>query len=142
MGLDGGGGGGGIVGVGNSFTGAAQALEVQGNHIYGYSGLVNVDDNETDLLNALTGNYYCEVKILFEYAEDEPRSDDFIYRVRLNDAIIWLLLVPHSEAHYSMPTNVNIIIPPYTRVRCTAINDDSSTERSNLVVLAGRIYRD
>ena len=123
-----------------TFLGGNKALSIYGNHISGLSGSVGVDNNETDLLNSTTGKYYSKVTILFEYAEDEPRSDDFIYRVRFNGIVVWLLLVPHSEAHYSQPTNLNIIIPPLTEIRCTAINDDNTNSRANLVVLAGRIY--
>tara|TARA_R110000824_G_scaffold198434_3_gene382450 strand:- start:679 stop:1107 length:429 start_codon:yes stop_codon:yes gene_type:complete len=142
MALDGGGGGGGgPVGSANTFTGTAEALEIMGNHIYGYSGLVGVDNNETDLINTTTGSYYCKVTMMFSYATDEPQGDDMIFRVRLNEGIIWQLLVPHSEAHYSQPANQHIVIPPYTQLRCTGQNDDNSNVHNNLVIVAGRIYR-
>ena len=128
--------------VGPTYSGITSALTVIENHIYGYSGLVGVSgqNNETDLLNASTGNYYAKVKVLFSYATDEPQGDDFIYRIRLNEVITWQLLVPHSEAHYQQGNNVNIILPPFTKVQCTAENDDSSTERNQLVILAGKVY--
>jgi len=126
--------------VGPTFSGITSALTVIENHIYGYSGLVGVDNTETYLLDASTGNYYAKVKVLFSYATDEPAGDDFIYRIRLNEVITWQLLVPHSEAHYAQRNNINIILPPFTRVQCSAQNDDTSTLHNQLVVLAGRIY--
>ena len=46
MALDGGGGGGGPIGVSNTFTGPAEALEIIGDHCYAYSGGQGSTENE------------------------------------------------------------------------------------------------
>ena len=140
MAILGGGTGGGPIGVSNSYTGAAQALEIMGDHIYGYSGAVACpQDTETDLINHTTGSYYCTLKISFSNAEDATTGNNIINRIRLNDGLIWQQQVDHSLSQYETVEFLNIVVPPYTNLRITAEDKNGATDQ--LVIAAGKIYR-
>jgi len=137
MALDGGGGGGGPLGFANSFTGTAQALEITGNRIYGYSGVTAVDNNETNLIDYTTGNFVSVLRIQFNYTTDS--GDNFTYFVRLADTIVQQFNVGQSvEGPYRQ---LSIIVPAYTNIKCSAANITGSTERNQVCGVTGRIYR-
>jgi len=140
MALDGGGGGGGLVGVSNSFTGAAQALEIMGGHAYGYSGVLDINV-ETDMLNFKTGNFYFVGTIQFSYVE--LAGETFRYRIYLNESIVQSYIdAGGSYAVPQPPANaIDIIIPPYTDVKTTAANIQDSALRLQICSMVGRIYR-
>ena len=81
----GGGPGGGGNPTGGSFTGAAQALEIIGDHAYGYSGVLDINGTETDMLSFTSGNFYFVGTVQFNYIE--LNAYHFRYRFYLNDAI-------------------------------------------------------
>jgi len=105
--------------------------------VYAYSGLVAVTDSETNLVSGSTNSEYLQCKILFSYGADTVVSDDYIYRIRLNDIVIWQIRVPHVEAHYQQAVNINIIIPPFTDVRLTAENATDGSAHNQIVIMAG-----
>jgi len=129
------------VGYGPQNTASAGLnLNVIGNHLYGYSGKVAVDNNEIDLINATSGSYYSRAQVLFSYAVDASTGDDCIYRIRMNGIIVWQHLADHALAQYSFLQDIPIVIPPYTELRLTAENIQT-TPRNQCVVLAGKIYK-
>ena len=134
----GGGGGGGPVGFSNSFTGAAEALEIIGDHCYGYSGLLTIDDTETTMLEFTTGNYYSVVRVQFNYP-DTDTSNDYRYTTYFAGTVVQSMTVDYGKINY--PKEFYIIIPAYTPVKCTAQNMDTSTGRLQIVSITGRIYR-
>jgi len=140
-GAGGGGGGGTIVGVSNSFTGAAQQLEVLGDHAYGYSGVVDIGSTETDMLNFTTGNFYFVGTVQFNYIE--LNAYHFRYRFYLNDAILQGFVEPSGAtgAPNVSTTIIPIIIPAYTVVKCTAQNLVDATLQEQVCSMIGRIYR-
>jgi len=143
MGLDGGGGGGGILGVGNSFTGPALALEIQGNHIFGYSGVVNCGNSELDLLNFTTGNYYTVGTWFAHFNQlttDPVATEDFRFVLYLNESQIATIETSDSQGS-SRNTLRDIIISPYTNLRITARNYTGAQTEPVGVVVTGRIYR-
>lgn len=139
MGLDGGGGGGGgILGVSGSFTGPSEAIELVGQHAYAYSGILTINDSETSLIEATTGNYYLVGRITFSYPE--YNSDNFRYKIFLNGAQIWGMEVGGgTDANLVDP--VNIVIPSYTELKITAVNVGGSNPIKQVALMAGRIYR-
>jgi len=142
MALDGGGGGGGgLVGVSNSFTGAAQALEVMGDHAYGYSGVLDIGSPETDMLNFKTGNFYFVGVVQFNYVE--LAGETFRYRIYLNESIVQSFI--DNGGSYAVPqppaNAIDIIIPPYTDVKTTASNIQDAALRLQVCSMVGRIYR-
>ena len=131
-----GGGGGGIVGVGNSFTGPAEALEVIGDHAYAYSGAIPISvgsSADTTCLKFTSGNFYSVVKVAW-FSGQRGNAGRFV-DILFNDATVY------QGAYDDVPTGrdpIKLIIPPYTEFEfkwgCSSSTDVT-------VVIAGRIYR-
>jgi len=135
----GGGGGGGIVGVGNSFTGTAQSLEIAGNWIYGYSGIIAINNTETNMIDYLTGNFIAVLRVQFNYAV--VSGDDFTYRVRLSETIVQEYETDAATGNSGQPQYpLHIIVPAYTNIKCTAQNAGAAS-RNQICGVTGRIYR-
>ena len=139
-GAGGGGGGGGPIGSGNSFVGPQSALEVVGDHIYGYTGIqATVGDNSyRDIFDYTTGNLYVVGFLTIDWASGN--ADDLAIKLSLNDAVIgeWYQSNPPAET----TTNpVPIIIPAYTNVKVAIKNAQGSTARDCAALITGRIYR-
>jgi len=124
----------------STYVGGNQAFSIYGNQIAGNSGLVAVDNTETDLLNSKTGKYYAKVKVLFSYGISTLDGDNYVYRIRFNGVVVWQHIVDHSLAQYSFLSMIPIILPPNTEVRCTAENTTDTTEHNQIVTLAGKVY--
>ena len=135
----GGGGGGGIVGVGNTFTGPAEALEIIGDHCYAYSG--NITDAgtsgpNTTMFNFKTGNFYVVGLFRWDTNNESPIVVDV--RIKFNGAIIYDCEWNSSPTHGLSVNPLDVVIPPYTQV-LMEFGASSSCEAA--AQLTGRIYR-
>ena len=140
----GGGGGGGIVGVGNSFTGPAQALELVGDHAYAYSGEVGSSSAGPTHLKFTSGNYYFVGRLTCNGAlkvADPNVGRTTIFTLTLNGGIVALIKVDSVEEDQPSTAYNDIIIPPYTEVEVTATSDTTTADRLTTVLMSGRIYR-
>ena len=130
-----------ILGVSNSYTGPAQALELIGDHIYGYTGEITVTDSVSDLTDFTTGNYYSYINIT--PSSTTASNDDYIMKVRLNDNLVYQSTF--SNTFQSNPYGyfpVQIIVPAYTNVKIQLNNNSSSTGTGWLISIVGTIHRD
>jgi len=139
MGLDGGGGGGGIFGVGNPFTGPAQALDIYGDFAAAYSGETAISGGagtaNVTMLDFTTGNYIFVGTV--SWCGDAASSADFYTEIKLNGSVIWnATYIAASEGTNDQP--LPIIIPSYTRVEGKLGSDGSENVA---MVMVGRIYR-
>ena len=141
----GGGPGGGAGGIGSgSFTGPAQALEIIGNHAYGFSGEILVNNNTVTMFSFTSGNYYFVGS--FSYGVDQNASLGgsklLGFTIKMNDTKI-LQLVTQTTATNAMidfDNNFDIIIPPYTAI----VVESETTNTTNVPtygIFTGRIYR-
>jgi hypothetical protein len=134
------GGGGGIVGVGNSFTGPSQLIDIIGDHCLALSGNIEVNNVTADMLSFKTGNYYTVCS--FQHFTNRATSDNFEFRIYLNGKSV-------LELEYTQPTLVypvgqspyNLIIPAYTEVLVQMQNVTGTDGHPSFVVMTGRIYR-
>ena len=131
-------GGGPPVGSSNSFTGAAQALEVIGDHAYAMSGSfasAGGGSADTTYLSFTSGNYYFvgTLQLFEKAAASHERFADVsfnginIIEIKGDTAPDWLENFP-----------IDLIIPPYTEVQVDAGSTDAAPFSA---VLVGRIYR-
>jgi len=134
------GGGGGIVGVGNSFTGTAQTLELVGDHLYSYSGPVATDNTETTFIEATSGNYY--LVGIWQPQMFEATGDDYIFKLYLNGSLAQVTMTPGvPNVSGTTPLQINLIIPSYTEVKITGQRITGSGTADNGALIVGRIYR-
>jgi len=139
--------GGGVGGAGNpvggSFTGPAEALEIVGNHAYGYSGVISSAGSAAPLngpaLSFTTGNFYTVAQI--SWVEASGGADVMYLTMTMNGSIIYQgKWDPPSAPHMNDDQPVQVIIPAYTEFFIGFDSNGSGNECT--VLLTGRIYRD
>ena len=127
--------------VGGSFTGPAEALEIVGDHAYGYSGQVNLAATEKTLLSFTSGNYYFkgDWQLLYDWT-GLSAGEEIGYTVKMNGVIVARALFVLSTTFIdNTMREVPIIIPAYTEVEI--LGDTDAGEILVTGLLTGRIYR-
>jgi hypothetical protein len=134
------GGGGSPNVVGSNPAGTVSNLNYIGNHVYLYSGEVNVDNNETTLFECDSGgNLYIMAKL--QIYNGTTSNEDMLYKVKLNNEII--LQYTFNQATDKMYTSdepILLVIPPQSKVSATVQNTSSGTQRVHTATLTGRVY--
>jgi len=107
---------------------------------YAYSGLIEVDDNETTLLEFDTNSEYIKGKVNFFYSE-VISNDRFEYFIYLNDIVIVQYHVfgpSDSNGEHKLPSPIPIIIPPFTNVKLKASNTENTNSRKQCAIFSGK----
>ncbi len=142
--LGGGPGGGGPVGVANSFTGAAQALEIYGDFGAAYSGQVQVNTSAVEHLNFTTGNYLFvgELTITGAINASDP-TNGLIAIPQINFNGVGVMKLKVETGYEQMPSDavVPIIIPAYTEVLVEVTSQVSTAGYTTSANLTGTIHR-
>ena len=105
---------------------------------YAFSGSVDVDNNETTLLEFNTNSEYIVANIQFNSMNE--LAQECGYRLYLNNQVVTNFLAGNNAPDYSAkPYNmITIIIPPFTAFKATAQNlDDSVSLVKQTCTLAG-----
>ena len=130
-----------ILGVSNTFTGPAEALEIIGDHAYAYSGAVTTTGTgsaNNTTLKFTSGNYYFVGTFAF-YSDETGGATQYI-DVTLNDqSVIKTSWDTAASSAMMSDTPIPIIIPPYTEVECLVGVSSGTDEWTTQLV--GRIYR-
>jgi len=137
-GAGGGGGGGTIVGASNSFTGAAQTLELIGNHAYAYNQATSSGNSTPDvtMLKFTTGNYYFVGRI--NYADVDSLGYIRMIEIDFNGSTIYSNFCDDAPNGFYSPITT-IIIPAYTDFQLNF--GISGVVAVGSVSITGRIYR-
>jgi len=120
----------------NSPLSTGLELTIVNNDAYAYSGILSINNTETDLLNFRTGNKTIKAKIQFFYAADN--SDNYLYKVYFNEVAAFAYIVGDADSHF-LPSQIPVIIPPYTKVRCTADNISASNAINQACLFVGSL---
>jgi len=148
---DGGPGGAGGAGnpVGGSFTGAAEALEIIGDHAYAYSGNIPTDQASSQLtmLSFTTGNFLfvgswtvCGTCPLSGGGVSGSGGIDQ-FHLHFNGAALQSLRTETTEEDMPSSDTIPIIIPPYTVVSIEGVSAKNDANWTFSTALHGRIYR-
>jgi len=125
-----------------TFLGPQLGLSVVGEHAYAYSGVVNIGNSETEMLNFQSENNYmvCGWFANFNQLTSDPlASEDFRFVLYLNGLQIAMMETADSQ-QASRATVQDIIIPPNTNVKVTGRNYTGSNTEPCGVVITGRVY--
>ena len=137
MALVGGGGAGNVTGSNPAGTGST--LNYVGEFAYANSGVITTDGgNESTLLEFDTAGSVIVGRTQFSYLSIN-QSDDILFRIYFNGEIIAGVQYPHVNTG-SHTNYFEIIIPPYTNVKITGDNVESSTNRDLTAMVIGRVY--
>ena len=145
MGLDGGGaGGGGILGVGDAFTGPAEALEIVGDFAYAYSGPKQIDSVAVEHLIFTSGNYLFvgEISMIGAvYRDNLEAGTQSACIINFNGTEVFTVKLDTARENMPNPEVFPIIIPSYTDVSISIASQHTTTDYFTAVNLTGRIYR-
>ena len=111
-----------------------------GEFCYGYSGSLTINNVEQTMLESSTGNSLLFVNI--QFGNLEHTGQDFLFQVYLNDLLVAGLpaKTDASQSSTSMESGLSIIIPPFTTIKVTGQNKESSTAKDWTTNLTGRVY--
>jgi hypothetical protein len=123
---------------GETVTSNALQFTNDNKHAYAFSGIVDVNNSETQLLLLNTQSEYllAELQVL----QGTTSNEDFLYKVFFNNVIVaqWHCLQV-TTIDTNMPNIYNFIIPPFTLVKVTGQNTSSSTNRDHTATLTGKV---
>jgi len=139
MAIGGGGGGGGLLGVSNSFTGPATALEIVGDFGYAASGSVadaSTGGANTTLLEFTTGNFTWVGTL--DFTTTMVASNNVYLNIFMNGALV-SESIERTSSSLTKPIHFSFIIPAYTEFLVKWGNNHSTLNGS--VFMSGRIYR-
>jgi len=127
-----------------SIASTGNVLRYVGEWVYGYSGPVPVGAGGTgveDLLfQAQSGSGVIIAKLQIFYFDTS--TNDYFYKIYLNDVTVYAYA---SGGGVSSSQNLavawtNILIPPSSKLKVTAANQDSGNNRDHSLSLIGRVY--
>jgi len=126
------------IGANTIFAGGSKAFSFIDDRIYGYTGSVSVDNNETTLFDSQTGKAYVIAKFQPVYF-DTASTDDATFILKFNGVNVYTCTV--AESNKGTPFQlVDLIIPPLTQVTLTGY-DRTGTGPINIGgIFTGRVY--
>jgi len=122
-----------------STASVGKGIRYIGNWAYAYSGPVGVPNSETILLDTVSGSGI--LKAIIQLAYGTPDSDNMQYKIYFNDLIVMQFSMSGAVDVGNWQTMLyNFIIPPLTKIKVTAQNTTSVTERIQTATITGRVY--
>tara|TARA_Y100001972_G_C7414058_1_gene214366 strand:+ start:41 stop:457 length:417 start_codon:yes stop_codon:yes gene_type:complete len=133
-------GGGGAPNVaGGNPAGTGTALNYIGNHVYGYSGLVQTQGDNTykTAMEFTTGGSYAVGQV--QLCPASGNNDDLVFKISMDGQAIgeFYTDTPPSELN---PSALPILIPPQTKVLIEIKNAQGSTARDTYILIIGEVY--
>jgi len=133
MPLVGGGGAGNVTGGNPAGTGTS--LNYIGNHAYGASGSIDVDENVTPIMTFSTTNAYIVAQ--FHFVRFDSSEDDIQFKVNQNGQDIAAVETHSAQYRYNQLT---ILLEPYSKYTINAQNTGATNAIASGVIVSGRVY--
>jgi len=140
-------GGGPPVGSSNSFTGAAQALEITGDHVYGFSGpfaQLTTEQTLFDFTSPGSGYIIATLTLTAPVFMDStnivsggPRG----WQLDFNGQTVGLYKAESDQEDMPTMIEAQILIPPFTAVTLVCIDNTNNVNFKGTANITGRIYR-
>jgi len=140
------GGGPPIGSTGGAFTGAAQALEIIGDHVYAFTGSSAASESEQTLLEFTSPSSYV-VATLTLTAPIRMTTGNITagvvrgYQLDFNGQTVGLYKVDSGGNDMPAYSEVGILIPSFTAVVLTCIDNQNDANMLGTANITGRIYR-
>jgi hypothetical protein len=122
---------------GSNPAGTSSGLNYVGDHCYGYSGAVSVNQVETTLQDFSTGNSYLTVRWYPTLLENT--NVNYKWVVKIDDQAIMNLSVDQQYGNMH-GQYVDLILPPFARVVITGRNIEDTSSADIGSVITGRVY--
>ena len=129
-----------ITGAGNPLggsnpAGTSQNINYLGDHAYAHSGAVNVDNNETTLIESTIGGHYIVAEVTCNAAADT--SVEYMFIIYLDDEQVMGI---QTENDSNIANRFKMIIPPYAKLKITAQNVTNTSTNAECAIVTGRVY--
>ena len=112
-------------------------------YAYAYSGLVDVNNNETVLAEFTTGSEIIEAIIQNFYAGVSSGSQpnpNVQFQTKFNSQVITSYVTFDSATDNAVKNAIHVVIPPYTKVSLVAINAETTAVIQLAATINGRVY--
>ena len=132
-------GGGNPVG-GSNPTGIGSSINYIGKHAYASSGIITVDNNETNLLKfAVASGQYIVATYYFNMIQ--AQGEQYLYKIYVNEQVINGYNAPGgSDTVTSADNPIQVLLAPNDEVRATAQNSQTTAARDQIVSMVGEVY--
>ena len=132
-------GGGNPVG-GSNPTGIGSSINFIGKHAYASSGIITVDNNETNLLKfAVASGQYIVATFYFNMIQ--AQGEQYLYKIYVNEQVINGYNAPGgSDTVTSADNPIQVLLAPNDEVRATAQNSQTTAARDQIVSMVGEVY--
>ena len=129
-------GGGNPVG-GSNPTGIGSSINYIGKHAYASSGIITVDNNETNLLKfAVASGQYIVATFYFNMIQ--AQGEQYLYKIYVNEQVINGYNAPGgSDTVTSADNPIQVLLAPNDEVRATAQNSQTTAARDQIVSMVG-----
>ena len=141
------GGGPPIGSAGGAFTGAAQALEIIGDHVYAMSGAVAASTSIQTLFSFTSPSSYV-VATLTMAAPFKMAAANLVdgrirgFQLDFNGQTVGMYKMDSQQEDMPSVVEAQILIPPFTAVVLTCVDDSAAATYVGTANITGRIYRD
>ena len=130
--------------TGGTFTGAAEALEIVGDHGLALSGLFDSSTSAYTMLNFTSGNSYLVGTLTCSGAIDNTSPAVgliSVFTLSFNGTEVMQLKTDTDGEKSPMTISMDILIPPFTAVEVEGIDNGAVAARKTGASIVGRIYR-
>jgi len=141
MALIGGGGAGNVAGGNPSGTGSS--INYVGNHLYGFSGLQQINTVEVPHMDFSIGAHYVMAVFTLQGGtkpDDPATGKSSVFTIKLNDEIITSPKVDSAVEGMPSVIDVPILLPPYCRIIVTCQSPATTVGIFTAVIITGRVY--
>lgn len=121
------------------FAGVGPGINYINDWVYGYSGIIAVDNTETPLLNTETGAGIIHAKVQPFFAAGSG-GNNYLYRIYVNEEVIAAYAADGAVDPALRGGNTKIILPPFTRFKFTTQNVATSDNNDMAGIIIGRVY--
>ena len=135
------------VGAEGGFTGTAKALDIIGNHVYAFSGAFVASTSAQTMFSFTSpGSGYIVATLTLTAPIDMAAANiggGSIrgYQLDFNGQTVGLYKVESVSEDMPSDTETQILIPPFTAVILTCVDNDNAAGRFGTANITGRIYR-
>ena len=119
-----------------SVASTGKGIRYIGDHCYAFSNDLSFNNVATTLLEFTTGTGYIITQLI--PVRTDTDSLDSEHRVYQNDILVGSFSLSSGSDSHDSP--INILFPPFTKVRIDIINVSNVSNGSGTAILTGRVY--
>ena len=110
-----------------------------GQHVYAYSGSLEIDNNETVMIEDTTTTDYIVGTIQFNNLKEDD-VEDYLHYVYLNGVVVQGFIQGRTDYDNKYESVIPILIPPFTTFKLTSQNITNTESHAEVASLVGEAY--